>query len=95
LADQSDDFILEGQVSLQNMDSDDAVTLRVYVAVDGTNQVKSDEMSFSGAQDVPMVRVPAVTLAYNAKPRVTVTQTAGSTLKSFPYTFIVQVMEVI
>jgi hypothetical protein len=95
LGDQPDDFILEGQVSLQNLASGDSVVLRIYVAVDGTNQVKSDELSFSGAQAIPVVRIPATTLAYNAKPRITVTQTAGSTLKSFPYSIIVQVMEVI
>jgi hypothetical protein len=80
-------------VSLQNMASDDAVTIRCYVAVDGTNQVKSDEATFTGAQAVPAVRIPAVTLAYNSKPRITVTQTAGSTLKSFPYTIIIEYLE--
>jgi hypothetical protein len=93
LPDQSYHFILEGFVSLQNMASDDAVTIRCYVAVDGTNQVKSDEASFTGAQSVPAVRIPAVTLAYNSKPRITVTQTAGSTLKSFPYTIIIEYLE--
>jgi hypothetical protein len=94
LADQSDDFILEGQISLQNMASGDTVILRTYIAVDGVNQRKADELTFTGAQDIPVVRIPAVTLAYNAKPRITVTQTAG-TLREFPYTVIYQVMEVI
>jgi hypothetical protein len=94
LADQSDDFILEGQISLQNLASGDAVVLRIYLAVDGTNQVKSDEMTFSGAQTIPVVKIPATTLAYNSKPRITVTQTAG-TLRAFPYSIIYQVMEVI
>jgi hypothetical protein len=94
LGDQTDDFILEGFVSLRNMAAGDSVVLRIYVAVDGVTQDKSDELSFSGAQAVPVVRIPATTLAYNSKPRVTVTQTAG-TLRSFPYTFIVQIMEVI
>jgi hypothetical protein len=76
------------------MASGDTVVTRVYLAVDGTNQVKSDEITFSGAQSIPVVRIPAVTLAYNAKPRITVTQTAG-TLRAFPYTVIYQVMEVI
>jgi hypothetical protein len=93
LPSQSYHFILEGFVSLQNMASDDAVTIRCYVAVDGTNQVKSDEATFTGAQAVPAVRIPAVTLAYNSKPRITVTQTAGSTLKSFPYTIIIEYLE--
>jgi hypothetical protein len=94
LANQSDDFILEGQISLQNLASGDAVVLRIYLAVDGTNQVKSDEMTFSEAQTIPVVKIPAITLAYNSKPRITVTQTAG-TLREFPYSIIYQIMEVI
>jgi len=94
LADQTDDYILEGQVSLQNMASGDAVTIKVYIAVDGTTQVVSDEMSFADAQTIPVVRVVAHTLLYNAKFRVTVTQTAG-TLRAYPYSFLVQVMETI
>jgi hypothetical protein len=56
--------------------------------------MKTDELTFTGAQDIPVVRIPALTLAYNAKFRSTVTQTAG-TLRAFPYTIIYQVMEVI
>jgi hypothetical protein len=76
------------------MASGDTVILRIYIAVDGTNQIKADELSFTGAQDIPIVRIPALTLAYNAKPRITVTQTAG-TLRSFPYTIIYQIMETV
>jgi hypothetical protein len=94
LGDYPDDYILEGQISLQNLASGDTVILRIYIAVDGVNRVKSDEMTFNGPVPVPVVRVPATTLAYNAKPRVTVTQVAG-TPKAIPYSFIVQVMETI
>jgi len=94
LPNQDDDYIIEGQVSLQNMGSGDSVELRAYIAVDGTNQRLVDKMTFTGAQEIPVVRVVAHTLAYNAKFRVTVKQTAG-TLRAFPYTFILQVMEVI
>jgi len=94
LSDQTDDAILEGQISLQNLASGDTVILRTYLAVDGTNQVKSDELTFSGAQSIPVVRIPAITFAYNAKPKITVTQTTG-TLRSYPYTIIIQTMEVI
>jgi hypothetical protein len=94
LDDQPDDFLLEGYISLQNMAAGDSVVIRSYVAVDGTTRVKEDEMVFSGAQAVPVVRFPSHLLHYNAKPRITITQTAG-TLRSFPYVFIVQVLEVI
>jgi hypothetical protein len=85
---------VEGQISLQNMASGDIVVIRTYIAVDGVNQQKADEMTFADAQDIKVVRIPAVTLAYNAKFRATVTQTAG-TLRAFPYTIIYQVMETI
>jgi hypothetical protein len=94
LSDQIDDYIVEGQISLQNLASGDTVVIRTYIAVDGTNQVKVDEATFSGIQTIPVVRIPATTVAYNGKFRVTITQTAG-TLRAFPYTFIVQVMETI
>ena len=94
LENQTDDYILEGQVSLQNLASGDTVIIRTYIAVDGTNQQKADELTFSGAQGIPVARIPAVTLAYNAKFRLTVTQTAG-TLRAYPYTVIYQIMETI
>jgi len=94
LPNQTDDYIVEGQVSLQNMAAGDAVELKVYIAVDGVTQVVSDKLTFTDAQDIPVVRVVAHTLLYNAKFRVTVTQTAG-TLRAYPYSILVQVMEVI
>jgi len=94
LADQTDDYIIEGQVSLQNMAAGDAVELKVYIAVDGVNQVVSDKLTFTDAQEIPVVRVVAHTLLYNAKFRVTVNQTAG-TLRAYPYSLLMQVMEVI
>jgi len=94
LGDQTDDYIVEGYVSLQNLASGDTAVVKVYVAVDGTNRVLMDSWTFSGAQAVPVIRIVAHTVAYNGKFRVTVTQTAG-TLRAYPYTFIVEVMEVI
>jgi hypothetical protein len=94
LPDQHDDYIVEGMISLRNMAVGDVATLRIYVAVDGAEHDKSDQMTFSGPQDIRVVRVPATILPYNAKFRVTVTQTAG-TPRPFPYVFVVQVMEVI
>ena len=76
------------------MASGDSVVIRVYVAVDGTNQVKADELTFDGAQTIPVVRIPAHTLLYNSKFRVTVTQTAG-TLRAYPYSFLQETMEVV
>ena len=94
LGDQSDDYIVEGQISLQNMAAGDSVEIKVYIAVDGINQVLADKMTFSDAQEIPVVRILAHILPYNAKFRVTITQTAG-TLRAYPYAFITQVMEVV
>jgi len=94
LADQSDDYIIEGQIDLSAMASGDTVVIKTYIAVDGVNQRKSDEMTFSDAQSNPIVRVLAHTIPYNGKFRVTITQTKG-TLRTFYYNFIYQIMETI
>jgi hypothetical protein len=94
LPNQADDFILEGQISLQNMQSGDTVILKFYIAVDGENQVLSDNVMFMGAQAIPVVRIPSITLAYDSKPKLTLTQTTGVP-RSYPYSIIIQVMEVI
>jgi len=94
LADQSDDYIIEGQIDLSAMASGDTVVIKTYIAVDGVNQRLSDQMTFTGAQSIPVVRVLAHTIPYNGKFRVTITQTAG-TLRTFYYTIIYQIMETI
>jgi len=94
LGDETDDYIIEGAVDLSAMQAGDEVKIRVYIAVDGTNQRLADEVTLSGAQTIPVVRIVAHTVPYNGKFRVTITQTSG-TLRSFPYYFIQQIMEVI
>ena len=76
------------------MASGDAVVIKTYIAVDGTNQRQVDQITLTGAQTIPVVRIPSCTVAYNGKFRVTITQTSG-TLRAYPYSFIVQIMEVI
>jgi hypothetical protein len=76
------------------MASGDAVVIKTYIAVDGTNQRQVDQITLTGVQTIPVVRVPSCTVAYNGKFRVTITQTSG-TLRAYPYSFIVQIMEVI
>ncbi|PUA31025.1 MAG: hypothetical protein B9J98_08175 [Candidatus Terraquivivens tikiterensis] len=85
---------MEGQIDVSQMASGDSVVIKTYIAVDGANQRLSDSVTLTGAQSIPIIRVLAHTLAYNAKFRVTVTQTAG-TIRTFYYTFITEVMEVI
>jgi hypothetical protein len=90
---QPNDYIIEGFISLRNMESDDMVTVREYVAIDGINIDLSDEITIAGILHVPVVRIPAMTLPNDAKFRVTVTQISGTTVKSFPYVFILQAIE--
>jgi len=92
LPDQDDDYIIEGTIDLANMQDGDTVVIKVYVAVDGTNQRLQDKLTFKDAQEVPVVRITSQTVPYNGKFRVTITQTAGD-LRTFPYTFIYQIME--
>jgi len=69
----------------------DAATLREYVAVGGTNYRLFAQASYSGPVAEPVIRFHAKMLTYNMKYRVTVTQTSG-TLRSFPYSFVLEVM---
>jgi hypothetical protein len=76
------------------MQSGDTVIVRLYVSVDGVSNFKSDEWTFSGVQEIPVVRIPAVTLPYNGKFTIGIVQTSG-TPRTFPYTLILQLMETI
>jgi hypothetical protein len=88
---QSDDYIVEGWIDLRNLSSGDAVTLREYIAIDGVNYRTFITAQYSGAVSDPVIRFHAKTLPSTAKYKVTITQTAG-TLRSFPYSFILEVM---
>jgi hypothetical protein len=89
---QGDEYIVEGWIDLGALQSGDSVVVREYVAVDGTNYRLFAEATFDGPVDMPAVRFHAKTLTYNMRYRVTVTQTAGSALRSFPYAFVVEVL---
>jgi hypothetical protein len=91
---QSDDYIIEGYIDLSAMQSGDTIIIKEYIAVDGTNQRLFINTSFGGSQDTPIIYFPAKLVQYDGKYRVTITQTAG-TLRSFPYTFILQVLQVV
>jgi hypothetical protein len=91
---QADDYIVEGYLDLSNLATNDALEVREYIAVDGVNYRILYRYSFSGLQGEPILRLHAKTLLYNMRYKVTVVQTAGSTLKSIPYGFIVEVMGV-
>jgi uncharacterized membrane protein len=89
---QADDYIVEGYLDLSNLANNDALEVREYIAVDGANYRILYRYSFTGSQSEPILRLHAKTLLYNMRYKVTVVQKAGSTLKSIPYGFIVEVM---
>ena len=85
-------IILEGYVDLSQLQSGDSVKLVIYIAVDGSNRRKLDTIAVDGPLDNPVVHLLSMTLPKDAQPRVTITQTQG-TVRSFPYWFVVQVLE--
>ena len=89
---QSDDYIVEGYIDVSQLASGDVLEIREYIAVDGVNYRLFLKTALSGPVSEPVIRFHAKTLLYNMKYKVTVIQTAGSTPKSFPYGFVVEVM---
>jgi hypothetical protein len=88
---QSDTYIVEGWIDLGALASGDAVTIKVYVAVDGVNYRTFATASYSGPVLDPIIRFYSMQLCKSMNYKVTITQTAG-TLRSFPYGFILEVM---
>jgi hypothetical protein len=84
---QSDDYVVEGYINLSQLQTGDYVTIREYIALDGTNYYTYITASYAAPVADPIIRFHSKTLPYNAAYKVTVTQTAG-TLRSFPYSFI-------
>jgi hypothetical protein len=92
LGPESDDFMVEGYLSLRNLVSGDTVVLREYIAVDGQNyDLFLPPVTYNGPVDAPAIRYHTKLLTYNMKYKVTITQTAG-TVKSFPYGFTKEVL---
>jgi len=87
----SDDYIVEGYMDLSALQSNDNLTVREYIAVDGTNYYTFLTVPYYGPVSDPIIRFHAKTLQYNMKYKVTVSQTSG-TLRSFPYSFIQEVL---
>jgi hypothetical protein len=88
---QSDDYMVEGYLSLRNLASGDSVILWEYIAVDGVNyDIFIPPVQYDGPVDAHAIRFHMKLLAYNMKYKVTITQTSG-TIKSFPYAFTKEV----
>jgi hypothetical protein len=88
---QSDDYLVEGYIDLSALASGDQVVVREYIALDGTNYRTFAQVTYRDPVSDPVVRFHTKTIPYNAKYRVTITQTSG-VLRSFYYVFILEVM---
>jgi hypothetical protein len=88
---QSDTYIVEGWIDLSQLQSNDTVVIKIYVAVDGVNYNTYATVTYNGPVPDPIIRIHSMQLCKSMKFKVTITQTAG-TLRSFPYGFIVEVM---
>jgi len=88
---QEDDYLVEGYIDLGALAQGDAVEIREYIAVDGTNYRLFLRVAVEGPAPEPVARFHTKTLLRDMAYRVTVVQTRG-TLRSFPYGFIVEVL---
>ena len=91
---QSDDYLIEGYIDLGALAEGDAVVLKEYIAVDGSTHRLFNKATLEGPLEVPVVRYHTKLLYKNVLYKLTLTQTKG-TLRSFPYAFILQVLEVV
>ena len=88
---QSDDYIVEGYIDASQLASGDALEIREYIAVDGSNYQLFIRTTLNDPVSEPVIRFHAKTLLAFMKYKVTVTQTSGS-LRSFPYGFVLEVL---
>jgi len=87
----SDDWMVEGYIDLSGLQDGDAVVVREYIALDGSNYRLFLQAQIAGPAAEPAIRFHTKTLHANMKYKVTVAQTSG-TPRSVPYVFIVEVM---
>jgi hypothetical protein len=87
----STDAIIEGWISLQNMQSGDITTVTVYVTVDGTNYYVFLQRTFAGPVSNPIMRIHTLQIPPGMGIKVTINQVSG-TARSYPYYFVIQVL---
>jgi hypothetical protein len=88
---QSDDYIVEGYIDVSQLQTGDALEIREYIAVDGTNYQLFLRTTLSDPVSEPVIRFHAKTFVFLMKYKITVVQTSGS-LKGFPYGFVLEVL---
>jgi hypothetical protein len=88
---QSDDYIVEGYIDASQLQTGDALEIREYIAVDGTNYQLFLRTTLSGSVSEPVIRFHAKTFVFLMKYKVAIVQTSG-TIRSFPYGFVLEVL---
>ena len=91
LSGQQVDTIIEGWISMQNMQKGDITVVTVYITVDGTNYYPFLKHTIIGPADNPIVRIHTIQIPPNMGIKVTINQLTG-TPRSYPYYFIAQVL---
>jgi len=89
-----DSYMVEGYISLRELQEGDTVRIREYIAVDGVTFDLFSDVELSGPQAEPVIRLHTKTLLKDMRYRVTITQTTGIP-RSFPYGFIVEILGVV
>ncbi len=85
------DAIIEGYISMQNMQKGDITIVNVYITVDGTNYYLFLKHVIIGPPDMPIVRIHTLQIPPGMGIKVTINQITG-TVRSYPYYFITQVL---
>jgi hypothetical protein len=88
---QSDDYIVEGYIDVSQLQTGDALEIREYIAVDGSNYQLFLRTTLSDPVSEPVIRFHAKTFVFLMKYKVTVVQTSGA-LRSLPYGFVLEVL---
>jgi len=91
---ETDDYIIEGYIDLGNLNDGDEVIITEYISVDGENYRVYERQVFSNKQEKPVLRFHSKLFYKSMKYKITINQTKG-TIRSFPYAFIKQVLEVV
>jgi hypothetical protein len=89
---QSDDYMVEGYVDLSSLQQGDVLVVTEYMALDGISYKSFASYSFSGPLPTPIYRFHTKTLYKGMAYRITVKLVAGTTPKSVPYAFILEVL---
>lgn len=88
---QSDDYIVEGYLDLSFLSTGDTVIVREYMVLDDVKSLLFASVAFSAPVSEPLIRFHTKLIPYNAKYKVTITQTSG-TLRQYPYYFVASVL---